>query len=46
MASNVVLIDSSFRRATIKVQPGTYMSDVLAEGCKKLNLRPENHGLK
>lgn len=46
MASNVVVIDSSFRRATIKVQPGTYMSDVLEEGCKKLNLRPQNYGLK
>ncbi|KAF2433411.1 hypothetical protein EJ08DRAFT_78144 [Tothia fuscella] len=46
MASNVVVIDSTFRRANVKVQPQTHLSDVLEEACKKLNLRSEQYGLK
>ncbi|KAK0100284.1 hypothetical protein ONS95_008243 [Cadophora gregata] len=46
MASNVVVLDSSFRRAVIKVNPGTYMTDVLEQACKKLNLKSSNYGLK
>ena len=46
MASNVVVLDSSFRRAVIKVNPGTYMTDVLEQACKKLNLKASNYGLK
>ncbi|PVH67818.1 UBX domain-containing protein [Cadophora sp. DSE1049] len=43
MASNVVVLDSSFRRAVIKVNPGTYMTDVLEQACKKLNLKASNY---
>jgi tether containing UBX domain for GLUT4 len=46
MASHVVVIDTSFRRATVKVTPGTYLSDVLDEACGKLNLKSSNYGLK
>jgi tether containing UBX domain for GLUT4 len=46
MASHVVVIDTTFRRATIKVTPGKYMSDVLEEACAKLNLKASNYGLK
>lgn len=46
MASHVVVIDTSARRATVKVGPGTYMSDVLSQACGKLGLRSELYGLK
>ncbi|KAF2099093.1 UBX domain protein [Rhizodiscina lignyota] len=46
MASHVVIIDSSFRRATVKTTPGKHLNDILEEGCKKLGLRPEQYGLK
>ncbi|EKD21365.1 uncharacterized protein L3040_000599 [Drepanopeziza brunnea f. sp. 'multigermtubi'] len=46
MASNVVVIDSSFRRTVIKVNPGTYMTDVLEQACKKFNLDASRYGLK
>lgn len=46
MASNVVVIDSSARRATVKTTPGTYLSDVLQEACRKLGYKAENFGLK
>lgn len=46
MASHVVVIDTSFRRTTIKVNPGTYVSDILDEACKKFSINPSNYGLK
>ncbi|APA06414.1 hypothetical protein sscle_02g011840 [Sclerotinia sclerotiorum 1980 UF-70] len=46
MASNVVVIDKSFNRATIKVTPGTYMSEVVSEACKKLGKKTTNYDLK
>ncbi|ATZ46310.1 hypothetical protein BCIN_01g09340 [Botrytis cinerea B05.10] len=46
MASNVVVIDKSFNRATIKVTPGTYMSEVVSEACKKLGKKSTNYDLK
>ena len=46
MASHVVVRDSTARRATVKTQPGTHLSDVLVEACKKLKLNPELYGLK
>lgn len=46
MASNVVVIDKSFNRATIKVTPGTYMSDVVSEACKKLGKNNTSYDLK
>lgn len=38
MSSHVVVIATDLRRTTIKVTPGTYMTDVLQEACRKLNL--------
>ena len=38
MSAHVVVIASDLRRTTVKVSPGTYLSDVLQEACKKLNL--------
>ncbi|XMA14234.1 hypothetical protein WAI453_007025 [Rhynchosporium graminicola] len=46
MASNVVVLDSSLRRTVIKVNPGTYMNDVLEQACQKLKLKASNYGLK
>ncbi|KAI9734099.1 MAG: Tether containing UBX domain for GLUT4 [Claussenomyces sp. TS43310] len=46
MASHVVVIDTTLRRTTVKVSPGTYISDVLHEACRKLNLKSDNYGLK
>jgi tether containing UBX domain for GLUT4 len=46
MASHVVVIDTSARRATVKVTPQTYMSDVAAQACSKLGLKSELYGLK
>lgn len=43
MSANVVVISTDLRRATIKVSPGTYMADVLAEACQKLNLKGRYH---
>ncbi|KAM3086847.1 hypothetical protein ACMFMG_000971 [Clarireedia jacksonii] len=46
MASNVVVIDKAFNRATIKVTPGTYMSEVVSEACRKLGKKNTNYDLK
>lgn len=46
MASHVVVIDTSFRRAQIKVAPGKYVSDILEEACAKFGLNAINYGLK
>ncbi|KAI9663515.1 MAG: hypothetical protein M1831_002524 [Alyxoria varia] len=46
MASHVVVIDSSFRRHTIKTNPTTYMSDVLQQACSKLGLSADKYTLK
>ncbi|KHJ30611.1 putative ubx domain protein [Erysiphe necator] len=46
MASNVVVIDTSFRRATIKVTPGTYLTDILEEACRKFNVQQTLYDLK
>ncbi|CAG8975646.1 hypothetical protein HYALB_00008405 [Hymenoscyphus albidus] len=46
MASHVVVTDTSFRRQNIKVTPGTYMTDVLEEACKKFGLKSSNYVLK
>lgn len=46
MASHVVVIDASFRRAQIKVTPGKYVSDILEEACAKFGLKASNYGLK
>ncbi|OLN82049.1 Tether containing UBX domain for GLUT4 [Colletotrichum chlorophyti] len=46
MASHVVVIGTDLRRATVKVSPGTYLTDVLEEACKKLNLSSDKYLLK
>lgn len=46
MASHVTVIGSDLRRATVKVNPGTYMTDVLQEACKKLGLSSDKYLLK
>ena len=46
MASHVVVLDSTARRAVIKTTPTKHLSDVLQEACKKLGLDPSKHGLK
>ncbi|OHW95651.1 ubx domain-containing protein [Colletotrichum incanum] len=44
--SHVVVIGTDLRRATVKVSPGTYLTDVLQEACKKLNLPSDKYLLK
>jgi hypothetical protein len=46
MASHVVVLDTSLRRATVKLNPGTYMTEILEEACKKWGLKSSNYGLK
>lgn len=46
MASHVVVIAADLRRTTVKVTPGTYLSDVLDQACKKLNLSSDKYIIK
>lgn len=46
MASHVTVIASDLRRTTVKVTPGTYLTDVLQEACKKLGVSSDKHLLK
>lgn len=46
MATNVVVIDSTARRAVVKTTPGTFLSDVLSEACAKLGANANKYGLK
>lgn len=46
MASHVVVIATDLRRTTIKVNPGTYLTDVLQEACRKLNLSSDRYLIK
>ncbi|KAK3310120.1 GLUT4 regulating protein TUG-domain-containing protein [Chaetomium strumarium] len=46
MAAHVEVVSTDFRRAKIKVTPGTYLVDVLDEACKKLNLKSDKYELK
>ncbi|KAA6415677.1 MAG: hypothetical protein FRX48_00395 [Lasallia pustulata] len=46
MASHVVVIDSTARRAMIKTAPGKHLSDVLQEACTKFGLNASQYGLK
>lgn len=46
MASHVVVLDSSARRAVIKTTPAKHLSDILQEACVKFKLDPSRHGLK
>lgn len=46
MSSHVVVVSPDVKRVSIKVNPGTYMFDVLEEACKKLNLEVDKWNLK
>lgn len=46
MASHVVVIDSTARRATIKTTPNKTLSEVLEEACGKLGLNAAQYALK
>ncbi|KAG6143174.1 hypothetical protein E4U38_004570 [Claviceps purpurea] len=46
MASHVVVIAADLRRTTVKVTPGTYLTDVLDQACKKLNLSSDKYLFK
>ncbi|KAJ0121573.1 ubx domain-containing protein [Diaporthe amygdali] len=46
MSSHVVVVSPDVKRVSVKVNPGTYMFDVLEEACKKLNLEVDKWSLK
>lgn len=46
MSAHVEVVSADFRRAKVKVTPGTYLVDVLGEACKKLNLKSDKYELK
>lgn len=46
MASHVVVISTDFRRANVKVQPGTFLIDVLEEACQRLGVSSDKYLLK
>ncbi|KAL8388364.1 hypothetical protein RB595_009291 [Gaeumannomyces hyphopodioides] len=46
MSMSVVIISTDFRRATVKVSPGTFLIDVLEEACKKLSISSDKYMLK
>jgi hypothetical protein len=46
MSSHVIVISPDVKRVSVKVNPGTYMFDVLEEACKKLNLQVDKWSLK
>ncbi|KAK4038730.1 GLUT4 regulating protein TUG-domain-containing protein [Parachaetomium inaequale] len=46
MSAHVEVVSTDLRRAKVKVSPGTYLVDVLAEACKKLNLKSDKYELK
>lgn len=45
-SSHVVVIDTTARRAVVKVTPAKHLSDVLQEACKKLGFDATQYGLK
>jgi tether containing UBX domain for GLUT4 len=46
MASHVVVVDTSLRRAQIKITQSKYVSDILEEACQKLGLEAGKYNLK
>ncbi|KAL5611593.1 uncharacterized protein BROUX77_001749 [Berkeleyomyces rouxiae] len=46
MSSNVWVLGSDLKRTQIKVTPGTYLSDVLAEACQKFNIPSDKYQLR
>ncbi|RKF71290.1 putative ubx domain protein [Golovinomyces cichoracearum] len=46
MASHVIVVDTTLKRAIVKVTPGNYLSDILEEACEKLGVQPTQYSLK
>ena len=46
MASNIVIVDTSFRRHVVKISPNQPLSTALDNVCTKLKLDSSNYGLK
>ncbi|KAK3942733.1 GLUT4 regulating protein TUG-domain-containing protein [Diplogelasinospora grovesii] len=46
MSAHVEVVSSDFKRAKVKVTPGTYLIDVLNEACQKLGLKSDKYLLK
>lgn len=46
MSTHVEVIATDLRRTKIKVNPGTYLVDVLREACQKLNISSDKYLLK
>lgn len=46
MASNVFVVDSSFKRTQVKVSPSMPLKEVLDEACRSRKLKPEEYMLK
>ncbi|KAJ9606436.1 hypothetical protein H2200_009397 [Cladophialophora chaetospira] len=46
MASHVVVIDATARRAQIRTTPGKHLSEILEEACAKLGVNAAQYGLK
>ncbi|KAI1764751.1 GLUT4 regulating protein TUG-domain-containing protein [Hypoxylon sp. FL1150] len=46
MASNVKVVGTDLRQVTVKVNPGTYLTDVLEEACVKLKVSSSKYLLK
>lgn len=46
MATTIKVISTDMRQTSIKVNPSTYLIDVLEQACKKFNLSPDKHLLK
>jgi tether containing UBX domain for GLUT4 len=46
MASQVTVIDPTLRRIVIKINPGTYLSQVRDQACEKFRLDPGQYSLR
>ncbi|KAK8114268.1 UBX domain protein [Apiospora kogelbergensis] len=46
MATNVKVVSTDLRQTTIKVNPGTYLTDVLEQACSRLKLSADKYLLK
>lgn len=46
MATNVKVVSTDLRQITIKVNPGTYLTEVLEQACKKFSLSQDTYLLK
>lgn len=46
MATNVKVVGTDLRQATVKVNPGTYLTDVLEQACQRWGLPPGKYLFK